>query len=61
MVDPAEIVTHMKGLAKVGVPYTEQDYAQALKEIEGKNEGEALIAYLMKLGKDVAEMNKSMK
>ena len=56
-VDAERIVSHMKGLAKVGVPYTEQDYAKAAAEVSGKTDGDALIAYLLKLGRDTASIS----
>ena len=40
----------MKALRKVGVPYTDADIAGAKKELEGKTELEAVIAYLQNLG-----------
>ncbi|MBI3395633.1 MAG: cbb3-type cytochrome c oxidase subunit I [Spirochaetia bacterium] len=55
MLDPAEVETHMRGLAKVGVPYTEDDYRKAA-DVKGKTEGDALIAYLLKLGRDTAHL-----
>ncbi|RHX80028.1 cytochrome-c oxidase, cbb3-type subunit II [Leptospira yasudae] len=58
--DAEKIVNHMKGLSKIGVPYSEADYLSAAKELEGKTEGDALIAYLLKLGKDTAELSKSI-
>ncbi|MGQ2871677.1 cbb3-type cytochrome c oxidase subunit II, partial [Leptospira santarosai] len=59
--DAEEIVNRMKGLSKVGVPYTEADYLSAPKELEGKTEGDALIVYLLKLGKDTATLSKSIR
>ena len=61
MVDAEKIISHMKGLEKVGVPYTEADYNNAAAEVSGKTEGDALIAYLMKLGRDTARLEKSVK
>jgi len=40
----------MEALRKVGVPYTDQDIAEAPKAIEGKTEVEAVIAYLQGMG-----------
>lgn len=40
---------HMEGLRMIGVPYTDADIAAA-KEVEGKTEMEALVAYLQVLG-----------
>ncbi|MCB1142309.1 MAG: cytochrome-c oxidase, cbb3-type subunit II [Leptospiraceae bacterium] len=63
VVDADNIVSNMKALSKVGVPYTEEDYAAAKDLVAGKTEGDALIAYLLKLGKDstTANMEKSVK
>ena len=40
----------MSALRKVGVPYTDQEIADAPKALEGKTEVEAMIAYLQGLG-----------
>jgi cytochrome c oxidase cbb3-type subunit 2 len=40
----------MEALRKLGVPYTNDDIAKASKEVEGKTEMEAVIAYLQGLG-----------
>lgn len=61
LVNADDIVSHMKGLSKVGVPYTDADYSAAKGLVAGKTEGDALVAYLMKLGKDYAEFEKSRK
>ena len=50
MVDGDKIATHMKGLSKVGVPYTEADIASAAKAVEGKTAMDAMVAYLQSLG-----------
>jgi len=50
MVDGVTIQTHMRALSKVGVPYTEDEIAGAPEAVKGKNESEALIAYLQGLG-----------
>jgi cytochrome c oxidase cbb3-type subunit 2 len=44
------ISAKMKALRKVGVPYTDQEIADAPKALEGKTELDALIAYLQGLG-----------
>jgi cytochrome c oxidase cbb3-type subunit 2 len=41
---------HMKGLQSIGVPYTDADIAAAGKEVEGKTEEDAMVAYLQVLG-----------
>lgn len=40
----------MRALAKVGVPYTEEDFAGAKKAVHGVTEMDALVAYLQNLG-----------
>ncbi len=50
LVDGETIATHMSGLSKVGVPYTQVDIAQAPATVEGKNEMDAMVAYLQSLG-----------
>jgi cytochrome c oxidase cbb3-type subunit 2 len=47
--DPV-IGAKMTALRKVGVPYTDQDIAEAPKALEGKTELEAVIAYLQGMG-----------
>jgi cytochrome c oxidase cbb3-type subunit 2 len=49
-VDGARVARHMKALQRVGVPYSDEDIANAPKEVEGKTEMDALIAYLQGLG-----------
>lgn len=40
----------MEVLRKLGVPYTDEQIANAQKEVEGKTELDALVAYLQSLG-----------
>jgi cytochrome c oxidase cbb3-type subunit 2 len=49
-VDASTIELKMAALRKVGVPYSDEDIAGAKKELEGKTELEALIAYLQGMG-----------
>jgi cytochrome c oxidase cbb3-type subunit 2 len=49
-IDPKGVAPKMKALSMVGVPYTEADMSGAEKEVAGKNEQDALIAYLQVLG-----------
>ena len=48
--DPAIAAPRMAALRKVGVPYTDAEIAEAGKQLEGKTEQDALIAYLQGLG-----------
>jgi cytochrome c oxidase cbb3-type subunit II len=54
--DATDIEAKMRALRKVGVPYTDADIAGAKKEVEGKTELEALIAYLQGLGTDLKDV-----
>ncbi len=49
-VDADTIADRMRGLRKVGVPYTDEQIAKASEEVKGKSEMEAVIAYLQGLG-----------
>ncbi|MDR2127920.1 MAG: cytochrome-c oxidase, cbb3-type subunit II [Burkholderiaceae bacterium] len=44
------IQAHMKGMHTLGVPYTEEEIANAPEELNGKTELDALISYLQVLG-----------
>jgi cytochrome c oxidase cbb3-type subunit 2 len=44
------IQAHMKGMHTLGVPYTDEDIANAPNDLKGKTELDALIAYLQGLG-----------
>jgi cytochrome c oxidase cbb3-type subunit 2 len=44
------ISSHMTAMRRLGVPYTDEQIANAPKELEGKTEEDALIAYLQGLG-----------
>lgn len=46
----SDIETKMKALRAVGVPYTDEEIAGAKKQLEGKTEMEAVVAYLQGLG-----------
>jgi cytochrome c oxidase cbb3-type subunit 2 len=48
--DWAEPPAKMEVLRKLGVPYTDQEIADAPKVVDGKTEMDALIAYLQGLG-----------
>jgi len=49
-INGADLQVRMKALSRVGVPYSEQDIAQAPEAVKGKTEMDALIAYLQGLG-----------
>lgn len=46
----SDIEAKMKALRVVGVPYTDEEIAGAKKQLEGKTEMEAVVAYLQGLG-----------
>ncbi len=48
--DPQEIVPKLKALKRLGDPYTDEQIAVASKELEGKTELDALVAYLQGMG-----------
>ena len=48
--DPQSVVTHLKALKRLGDPYTDEQLTAAAKELEGKTEQDALVAYLQGLG-----------
>jgi len=49
-VDDGSIAAHMTGLRRVGVPYTDAEIAAAAQSVRGKDEIDALVAYLQVLG-----------
>lgn len=53
-VDPSTVRANMMGLKTVGVPYTQADFHSVEAQVSGKTSGDALIAYLLRLGKDTA-------
>ena len=48
--DPADMAPKMRALRIVGVPYTDEEIAQAGDAVKGKTDLDALIAYLQVLG-----------
>jgi cbb3-type cytochrome oxidase cytochrome c subunit len=48
--DANTIEAKMRALRTVGVPYTDEEIAGAKKQLEGKSELDALIAYLQGMG-----------
>jgi len=49
-VDGASLPAKMKALRVVGVPYTDAEIAASTKDVAGKTEEDALVAYLQELG-----------
>ncbi|WP_418320941.1 cytochrome-c oxidase, cbb3-type subunit II [Piscinibacter sakaiensis] len=52
-VDASDVATRMAGLRTLGAPYTDAEIAEAEAAVKGKNESEALIAYLQVLGTSI--------
>lgn len=50
ILDPQSVVAHLNALKRLGDPYTDEQIAAAPKELEGKTEQDALVAYLQGLG-----------
>jgi cytochrome c oxidase cbb3-type subunit II len=48
--DPERIVLHLKALKRLGDPYSDEQIANAPKELDGKTELDALVAYLQGMG-----------
>jgi len=49
-VDAEAMPAHMRALRRVGVPYTDEQIASAPKDVEGKSEMDAVVAYLQSQG-----------
>lgn len=60
LVDVEQIKKNMRGLRMVGVPYTDEEILQADTIASGKTEGDALVSYILRLGKDSAETAKAL-
>ncbi len=52
-IDPQSVVPKMTALKRLGDPYTDEQIAAATKELEGKTELDALVAYLQGLGTQI--------
>jgi cytochrome c oxidase cbb3-type subunit 2 len=49
-VDPGHMQNVMRVMKTLGVPYTQDDIANAASEVQGKTELDAVVAYLQVLG-----------
>jgi cytochrome c oxidase cbb3-type subunit 2 len=47
--DGAAVQTKMRALRKIGVPYSDADIASAPEAVAGRNELDALVAYLQSM------------
>lgn len=61
VINAAKLQNHIEGLMILGVPYTKSDVDSVPMAVRGKTEGDALVAYLLRLGKDSAELAKALK
>ncbi len=52
MVDGDQIQANMKALKMIGVPYSDEEIESAPSRVKGMTKGDALVAYLLKLGRD---------
>ncbi|HEC15200.1 MAG TPA: cytochrome-c oxidase, cbb3-type subunit II [Sedimenticola sp.] len=50
LVDADQIQANMEGLRAIGVPYSDADISDAPRQVEGKTEMDAMVAYLQVLG-----------
>lgn len=53
-VDGVQLAANMKGLQRIGVPYSDAEISQAATDVDGKTEQDAVVAYLQGLGKAAA-------
>ena len=53
IIDGSITGTKMEALRMIGVPYTDEDIANAESAVEGKSEMDAMVAYLQGLGKEM--------
>ena len=49
-IDETRTAAKMRGLRRVGVPYTDEQIAAASEEVKGRTEMDALVAYLQGMG-----------
>ncbi len=61
IIDGKYTAKKMEALRKVGVPYTDQDIANAKTDVQGTSELDALIAYLQQLGMAFKKYQDSIK
>lgn len=50
VVDAADASAHMRALRRAGVPYTDEQIAEAADAVRGRTEMDALVTYLQSLG-----------
>lgn len=52
LIDGEELAARMETLRDLGVPYTDYDIARARLDVDGRTKADALISYLLSLGRD---------
>ena len=52
-VDPASVPPRLVAMKRLGVPYSDADVAASADAVKGRNEMDALVAYLQSLGTHV--------
>lgn len=50
-INAAQLQANMRGLKKLGVPYTDEEISAAAEAVNGKTEMDAVVAYLQGLGR----------
>jgi cytochrome c oxidase cbb3-type subunit 2 len=56
--DTSQTVAKMKAQKALGVPYTDEQIANAPNEVMNKTELDAMVAYLQSLGADTKSLNR---
>lgn len=59
-VDSSITAKKMQALRELGVPYSDEEIANAEQAVNGKTKGDALVAYLMSLGVDTHKNKKDL-
>jgi cytochrome c oxidase cbb3-type subunit 2 len=52
-IDPASVPPRLRAMQRLGVPYTDAEVAASAEAVKGKNEMDAIVAYLQSLGTHV--------
>ena len=52
-IDPASVPPRLRAMQRLGVPYTDAEIAASAEAVKGKNEMDAIVAYLQSMGRHV--------
>ena len=52
-IDPASMPPRLRAMQRLGVPYTDAEIAASAEAVAGKNEMDAIVAYLQSMGRNV--------